>query len=686
MKTKHVLRVLLSLLIIIVWAPQKVMGYEKYYQYKYTTYVSIEPGERITLEPAKLDGTDFYWYRSNFIGYGNAQWYGSSGNSSGCYITKCFYEYLSYSRWGDSFKCEVIGLTPGTYEIWNEWLAKNHISTWDPDYVRCNYVITVKSTNNPKLTISVSDTCNRVVKGTNISITPSVSGAEVYYFDMGQDRTNHFDSTYPTAGFTLTELGNISLWAFAVKRGYPASDEFKHTYNVIEPGDFHVMLANGADTHFKVISESDKTCVVYFVPESAKGDLKIPSQINGYKVKSIQKEAFLDCKNLTSVIIPDGITSIEDEAFKGCTALTSIKIPSSVTTIGNSAFYDCSALTSIDIPSSVKTIGNYAFSGCYAFTTINIPTSVTSIGDRAFWGCYALASIDIPSSVTNIGDWALCECSSLEKLEIPSGLSKIPEALCFDCDNLQEVVIPNSVKVIEGAAFQHCENLKSVISLIEDPFPIDDYTFSPYSEIDGFQLPSATLYVPKGCKNKYASTAGWLLFSKIEEIGTPGPTPEPTNYTDISQLDNVIYLEEVRANAGGTATLSFRMKNSAAIRGFQFDLYLPDGVTALKNAKGRIQGSLSKERLDDDDEHTLTFSEQADGSIRFLCGSQYDETFKGREGEIATLHIKIAEDMDDGEYPIELKNMRLSETDISKYYDTESVVSRLVINSYMNPL
>lgn len=157
------------------------------------------------------------------------------------------------------------------------------------------------------------------------------------------------------------------------------------------------------------------------------------------------------------------------------------------------------------------------------------------------------------------------------------------------------------------------------------------------------------------------------------------PTPEED--TDISRMDNVIHLERIEARAGSTATLSFKMKNSAAIRGFQFDLYLPEGVTPVKNAKGRIQGSLSSGRLPEDDEHTLTISEQADGSIRFLCGSQYDETFEGSNGEIATLQVKIIEDLADGDYPIILKDMRLSESDINLFYDTQRIKSSITITS-----
>lgn len=190
----------------------------------------------------------------------------------------------------------------------------------------------------------------------------------------------------------------------------------------------------------------------------------------------------------------------------------------------------------------------------------------------------------------------------------------------------------------------------------------------------------------KGTANVTATTTDGTGLSATCKVTvkepTPGPTPDEPD-TDISQLDNVIYLEHTDVNAGGNATLSFKMKNSAEIRGFQFDLYLPEGVTAVKNAKGRIQGALSSNRLAEDDEHTLTMQEQADGAIRFLCGSQYDETFIGREGEVATLQVNIAEDMEAGDYAVRLMNMRLSETDISKYYDTEQVKSTLTVIDYM---
>ena len=153
--------------------------------------------------------------------------------------------------------------------------------------------------------------------------------------------------------------------------------------------------------------------------------------------------------------------------------------------------------------------------------------------------------------------------------------------------------------------------------------------------------------------------------------------------TDISQLANAVYIESTEVKTGSQMTLSIKMKNETPIRGFQFDLYLPDGVTVAKNAKDRIMASLSAGRLPEDDEHSLTTGELTDGAIRFLCSSLYNENFTGNDGEIVTLTVNVSDDMEDGDYPIIIKNARLTETDISKYYIIDYVKSTLTVSSYM---
>lgn len=167
------------------------------------------------------------------------------------------------------------------------------------------------------------------------------------------------------------------------------------------------------------------------------------------------------------------------------------------------------------------------------------------------------------------------------------------------------------------------------------------------------------------------------------DVTITGSFIDESTGTDFSDWDNVIYIYKVEACSGQQFQLPIQMKNTAAIRGFQFDLYLPEGVSVVKNNKGRILGSLNGERLPEDDEHTLTISEQTDGSIRFLCGSQYDDTFTGSDGEILTLSVQISDNMTDGDYPVILRNIKLTETDISKFYEVSYLKSILTISSYI---
>ena len=158
--------------------------------------------------------------------------------------------------------------------------------------------------------------------------------------------------------------------------------------------------------------------------------------------------------------------------------------------------------------------------------------------------------------------------------------------------------------------------------------------------------------------------------------------------TDLTAYSNVIYVAPAsvaHSGNGSETTLYICMNNTAAIRGFQFDMYLPEGMTAVKTSKGKFDVSLNAARLPKDDEHTLTVAEQGDGAIRFLCASQYDETFTGTWGEIATIKVKT-EGMAGGNHPITLKAIKLSETDISKYYEIPEVVTTFTVRSSTGPV
>ena len=166
----------------------------------------------------------------------------------------------------------------------------------------------------------------------------------------------------------------------------------------------------------------------------------VNNNLSSYKInlstKYIMSHAFMDCKRLSNIEIPDNVIYMGDRAFYGCSSLTSITIPNSVTSIGERAFYSCSKLTSITIPNSVTSIGSYAFYDCSSLTSVTIPNSVTSIGENAFTGCTSLTNVTMGNNTRTIGYRAFYDCSSLTSIIIPGSVTIIGMEAFYNCTSL----------------------------------------------------------------------------------------------------------------------------------------------------------------------------------------------------------------------------------------------------------
>ena len=125
-------------------------------------------------------------------------------------------------------------------------------------------------------------------------------------------------------------------------------------------------------------------------------------------------------REITKVIIKEGLTSIGERSFFMCTELTSIVIPDSITKIGMCSFASCDSLKSIEIPDSVISIGTSAFGSCSSLESIIIPDSVTNIGGNAFCYCDRLTSLFIPKSVTSIGNNIFFNCKNVITIHAPA--------------------------------------------------------------------------------------------------------------------------------------------------------------------------------------------------------------------------------------------------------------------------
>ena len=217
--------------------------------------------------------------------------------------------------------------------------------------------------------------------------------------------------------------------------------------------------------------------------------------ISRVNLSVLPTEAFLECTNIKSVILPNTLTAIVTQAF--ClSSLVSISIPASVETIEGGAFFRCTALQTVTFEkgSKLKTIKNGSiwsgvFESCTSLTTIEIPASVETIGYDAFFGCSSLktvtfekgsklktvetnvfiyctslTSIEIPASVEEIERYAFSGCTSLQTVTFEKGskLKTIGYFAFINCTSLTTIEIPASVETIRGGAFSDCTSLKTV--------------------------------------------------------------------------------------------------------------------------------------------------------------------------------------------------------------------------------
>ena len=129
--------------------------------------------------------------------------------------------------------------------------------------------------------------------------------------------------------------------------------------------------------------------------------------LENYTVTSIAYRAFYDCKTLTSIVIPEGVTIICEEAFYNCEALESVSLPGTLVEIGNSAFYSCRGLTELTLPANLTKVGAHAFYHCNNLESVIIPASVITVGNVAF-ALYNYGTIYVTASERPDGwntDW-----------------------------------------------------------------------------------------------------------------------------------------------------------------------------------------------------------------------------------------------------------------------------------------
>lgn len=295
---------------------------------------------------------------------------------------------------------------------------------------------------------------------------------------------------------------------------------------------------------------------VFAFSKSEIGTVAIPASVT-----KLGTNCFEHCKSLVSATIPASVTDIPDYAFYGCTSLTTVNLSEGLKTIGNYAFTPKDAtttegqLSNIAIPSTVTKIGNWAFN-CTKITTVSIPAATKEIGINAFKECRNLRTATFVGSMETLPQGMFEMCSSLSSIKFPSGLKTIGKnALAHTA--VQNLVIPEGVKTLGYGALEGAGNVSITLpSTLEEigeralaqlstlnnivipekvakigrnafagPCYLKAIHLRPTTvpETDGpifegtFDYTGCVLYVPKGCKEAYASNRYWGKFKDIRE-------------------------------------------------------------------------------------------------------------------------------------------------------------------------
>ena len=258
--------------------------------------------------------------------------------------------------------------------------------------------------------------------------------------------------------------------------------------------------------------EEGKRIAITGLSPDTKGDLVIPSSLDGIEVYGIDENALQSCTGIKSITIPATVRFLRPGTLNRCQGLESIEIADDhpeFASVGGVMFdKQKTKLLAVGsgrsghyrVPDTTTEIGQLAFSLCTELTRISIPQSVTDIGGfqgGAFLGCSKLEHVDIPDTVTNIGQKSFQDCSSLQEVTIPPKVTAIPFGLFWRCGNLISVTLPDGIASIGNYAFADCLRL-NLQAFPEKLTTIGAYAFKDCKSLQGLTLPESVTTIGRG--------------------------------------------------------------------------------------------------------------------------------------------------------------------------------------------
>lgn len=345
----------------------------------------------------------------------------------------------------------------------------------------------------------------------------------------------------------------------------------------------------------KEVSIADASC--------ASGDVIIPPVLGGYSVTGIGPSAFSDT-DITSVVIPQGVTEISFYAFKNCDKLTNVIIPNSVKGIALYAFNGCSNLTDIYyigteeewsliyvdegpqdyepflnatihfnyIPGEESLIkGMCGDDSTWAFNVIDYKLTISGTGKTDNWAnpTYTpwhkykdfISNVFVNDGITGVGPYAFYDHINLKNAVFSDSVLYIGQQIFAGCSNLSGVILGDGITGIAYGAFANSgieqikipKNVKSISDcafshctnlksvIMDGVTSIGDDSFSYCSSLKNFIIPDSVICI------------GQTAFRNCENlisvsIGNGVKTMGGAEFLDCISLKNVIIGSDTSAD------------------------------------------------------------------------------------------------------------------------------------------
>ncbi|MGN1345567.1 MAG: leucine-rich repeat domain-containing protein [Eubacteriales bacterium] len=153
----------------------------------------------------------------------------------------------------------------------------------------------------------------------------------------------------------------------------------------------------------------------------------VPDVVDNVVVRELDRNFFMNCKELTAVTLSDCVEVIGEQCFYNCELLHTVNFGKNVKTILPRAFINCYALETIEIPDTVTSLGLRAFNNCIRLNKVILGSGITEIGSYQFSLCVELERITLKSPITSVGEYAFSECAKFQKIHC-----RFPESAWID--------------------------------------------------------------------------------------------------------------------------------------------------------------------------------------------------------------------------------------------------------------